>query len=198
MRTPKCMTEGTFFALSGPRRCSAEVRAYGHMAVGISRRARYNALAKEGTHGENDSPFGRVEAKAMRPQGFAGQKGFTLLELIVVLVMVGIFASIATSNVITSNFSAYSDGEILKSSLRYARTRALADILPWSFQVAGQSGTFQRNNVVMKTVDFATNGVAAGTTTFDNRGQPTGTMSYAVTEYPASPVVITPQTGFVP
>lgn len=125
-------------------------------------------------------------------------KGFTLLEVVVVLVVVGLYAAVAASHFSTLNASAFSDGEMLKAAVRYTRTRALADVVPWSFQVAGQTGTYQRNGVASGTVSFATAGVAAGTVNFDNRGQPTGTLSFAVTGYSASPVVVTAVTGFVP
>ncbi|MFP5220717.1 MAG: Tfp pilus assembly protein FimT/FimU [Acidobacteriota bacterium] len=126
------------------------------------------------------------------------QRGFTLMELILVLVVVAMFGMAALSRSSTVNTDAFSDGENLKGALRNARTRAMADIVSWSFTVVGQTGTLARNGVAKSAFTFETAGVAAGTTTFDYRGQPTGTMSYAVSGYTGSPVTVTPVTGFVP
>jgi len=134
----------------------------------------------------------------MQPLRGAGQQGFTLTEVAAVALVIGLCAAIAASHFSTLNAEAFSDGEILKAGIRYTRTRAMADVVPWSFQVAGQTGTYQRNGVASGTVSFATSGVSAGTVTFDNRGQPSGTTNFTVTGYSGSPVVVTPLTGFVP
>jgi len=126
------------------------------------------------------------------------QRGFTLMELILVLVVVAMFSMAALSRSSTVNTDAFSDGENLKGALRNARTRAMADIVSWTFTVAGQTGTLARDGVAKSVITFETAGVAAGATTFDYRGQPTGTMSYVVSEYTGSPVAVTAVTGFVP
>lgn len=126
------------------------------------------------------------------------QRGVTLFELTLVLVLVGILAAVAISRRSTTDTDAFADGEALKGALRNARTRAMADIVSWTFTVAGQTGTLDRNGVAKSTITFETAGVAAGATTFDYRGQPTGTLSYAVAGYSGSPVTVTTGTGFVP
>ncbi|WP_243358213.1 prepilin-type N-terminal cleavage/methylation domain-containing protein [Fundidesulfovibrio terrae] len=133
-------------------------------------------------------------------RNFDGQKGVTLKELTIVLILIGVLAAVALPRFSNLNADAISDAETLKSTLRYVRTRALSDIYTWQLQVAGSTLTVQRNTATPTsyTIAFTTAGVAAGTTTFDNRGQPTGTLSYAVTGYPSSPVTITTGTGFVP
>lgn len=128
----------------------------------------------------------------------ASQRGVTLFELTLVLVLVGLLATVAISRRSTVDTDAFADGEALKGALRNARTRAMADVVSWSFTVAGQTGTLARGGVTKSTVTFETAGVAAGTTTFDYRGQPTGTLSYTVSGYSGSPVAITTGTGFVP
>lgn len=125
-------------------------------------------------------------------------RGVTLLELILVLVLVATMAAVAVSRDIGLNTDAIADRETLKSTIRYIRTRAMADIVPWSFQVAGQTGTLQRNGVTTSTITFATAGVSAGTVTFDNRGQPSGTMAFTVADCPSGSVTVTAGTGFVP
>lgn len=126
------------------------------------------------------------------------QRGVTLFELTLVLVLVGLLAAVAISRRSTVNTDAFADGETLKGALRNARTRAMADVVSWTFTVAGQTGTLDRNGVAKSTITFETAGVAAGATTFDYRGQPTGTLSYTVTGYSGSPVTVTTGTGFVP
>ena len=120
------------------------------------------------------------------------------MELTCVLVIVAIIAAVAISRRTTFNPDAFADAETLKSCIRATQTRALADIVPWSFQVNGQTGTYLRSGVSKGTVAFATTGVAAGTITFDNRGRPSGTQSFAVANSPNSPVTVTNVTGFVP
>lgn len=127
-----------------------------------------------------------------------GPAGVTMLEVVMALFIVAVLALVAVSRRSGVNIDAVSDGETLKAAIRNTRTRAMADVVPWSFQVAGQTGTFQRNGVAQSTLAFATTGVAAGAVTFDNRGTPTGTMSFAVADCPFSPVTVTAQTGFVP
>ncbi|MBI4805762.1 MAG: prepilin-type N-terminal cleavage/methylation domain-containing protein [Desulfovibrio sp.] len=131
-------------------------------------------------------------------RGQSASQGFTLKELAVTLVLVAIIGVVVMSRRSTTNYDAYADAETLKGALRNTRTRAMADIVPWSFVVSGQTGTLQRNGVDHSTITFATGGVAAGTVTFSTRGVPSGTMSFAVTDCSYSPVVITPGTGYVP
>lgn len=130
----------------------------------------------------------------------AGSRGVTIPELTITLVIVALLAVVAIAHRTPYDTDAIADGETLKGALRITRTRAMSDIVSWSFQVAGQTGTVKRNGVTQDTltITFATGGVAAGTTTFDNRGQPTGTLSYDVVSYPFSPVTVTTGTGFVP
>jgi hypothetical protein len=125
-------------------------------------------------------------------------QGFTLKELAITLVLVAIIGVVVMSRRSTTNYDAYADAETLKGALRNTRTRAMADIVPWSFVVSGQTGTFQRNGVDHSTITFATIGVAPGTVTFSTRGIPSGTMSFSVAYCSYSPVVITSGTGYVP
>ncbi|WP_243439347.1 pilus assembly FimT family protein [Fundidesulfovibrio soli] len=128
------------------------------------------------------------------------QHGFTLWDTILTLVLVAMLSALALARYSKLNSDAISDAETLKSNLRYAHTRAMTDIYTWQVQVDGQNCTVQRNAPVPTsfTLSFSTAGVAAGTTTFDNRGRPSGTMSYVVAGFPQSPVTITTETGFIP
>jgi prepilin-type N-terminal cleavage/methylation domain-containing protein len=132
--------------------------------------------------------------------GYNPRAGYTLMEVIAVLVIAGFMVAVASSRFSNLNANAVADGETLKSQIRYIRTRALADIYTWQLTVAGKTCTVTRNSPVAQTytVTFDTTGVAAGTITFNNRGEPSGTLSFAVTNYPASPVTVTTETGMVP
>lgn len=129
-----------------------------------------------------------------------GQLGLSLFEFVLGLVFVAILGAVGIARYSNLNADAISDAETLKSNLRYAHTRAMTDIYTWQLQVDGQTCTVQRNAPTPKsyTFTFSTAGVAPGTTTFDNRGKPSGTMSYEVVGYPQTPVTITTETGFVP
>ncbi|MFP5239161.1 MAG: Tfp pilus assembly protein FimT/FimU [Acidobacteriota bacterium] len=126
--------------------------------------------------------------------------GFTLAEVAFALLLVAFVAVVGVTRYSNLNADAISDAETLKSNLRYAHTRAMTDIYTWQLQVAGQTCTVQRNapSPTNYSFTFTTLGVAEGTTTFDNRGRPSGTMSYQVAGYPQTPVTITTETGFVP
>jgi prepilin-type N-terminal cleavage/methylation domain-containing protein len=130
----------------------------------------------------------------------ATQRGFTLREVILVLILVAMLSALALPRYSELNSDAIGDAETLKGTLRYIRTRAMSDIYSWQITVAGTTCTVQRNTAqpTSFSVTFATSGVASGTTTFDNRGQPSGTLSYDVSGYPNSPVTVTAGTGFVP
>lgn len=126
------------------------------------------------------------------------QAGISLFELTAVLAVVAAVGVVAVANRPGLEADAFADGETLRGAIRATRTRAMADVVSWSFVVAGQTGTYQRNGVAKATVQFATPGVAPGTVTFDTRGEPSGTLSFAVAGYSRSPVTVTAGTGYVP
>lgn len=128
----------------------------------------------------------------------AAQRGVTMADVVAGLLVLAIISAVAVYRSASVDFDAFADAETLKGALRATRTRAMGDIVPWSFQTAGQTGTLSRAGVARESVTFTTNGVASGTVTFDTRGAPMGTLSFTVAHYSAGPVVVTPQTGFVP
>jgi prepilin-type N-terminal cleavage/methylation domain-containing protein len=126
-------------------------------------------------------------------------KGFTLFEVVVVLCLLGVMAAVATSKFSMVNSDAVADAELLKACIRVAQTRAMADVVSWSFQVSGSIGTFLRSGSSQSTVNFSTTGISSGTVVFDNRGTPSGNLLFSVVGSSGTiAVTVTSGTGFVP
>jgi len=114
--------------------------------------------------------------------------GFTFVEVLAVLVVMGILAAIAFSRYSSGNASAVAEAEIFKSCLRYAQVRAMGDISTWGIEVAanGTSYTLVTDNTtvnpILPGVGGATRTLPTGVTAtasakvyFDSRGQPVST-----------------------
>jgi prepilin-type N-terminal cleavage/methylation domain-containing protein len=72
------------------------------------------------------------------------QKGFTLLEIIAILVVMGILAVIAVSRSVNYDAEVYGGADVLKAHLRYAQTLAMnsnpnAGITVWGVRGTGSS-----------------------------------------------------------
>ena len=65
--------------------------------------------------------------------------GFTLLEVILVLIFISIFATIAVSRQANPDVSLTAAAEVLKAHIRYAQMRAMNSTIPWG--VHAQAGT---------------------------------------------------------
>ena len=159
-----------------------------------------------------------------RPGGAA--QGFTLVEVIVVLVLVGILAIYATNRSGDDQFKAIAEADALRAALRYAQARAMADIYTWGISLSAGSYQLVEDNPSVANAALpggggATrnmpNGVTLGGTKvilFDWRGQPVNTNIDAIGET-ANPVnvnqnitvtastttetvTVTPYTGFIP
>ncbi len=76
-------------------------------------------------------------------------RGFTLVELIVVLIVMAIVAVFIASRASTGGNDLISETDILKSNLRYAQIRAMNDSVPWGIHIpdAG-SYVLYRNNAI--------------------------------------------------
>jgi len=63
------------------------------------------------------------------------QNGFTLIEVIAVLVIIGVVAAVVVSRMISpSSFGLVSEADILKGHLRYAQYRAMSHTETWGIQ----------------------------------------------------------------
>ena len=65
--------------------------------------------------------------------------GFTLLEVILVLIFISIFATIAVSRQANPDVSLTAAAEVLKAHIRYAQMRAMNSTVPWG--VHADAGT---------------------------------------------------------
>jgi prepilin-type N-terminal cleavage/methylation domain-containing protein len=117
-------------------------------------------------------------------------RGFTLIELVVVLLVLGILSTIVITKYSTGNASAIGEAEIFKSCLRYAQVRAMGDISTWGITINSSSSysLFTNNpnitSLILPGVGGTTRTLPVGVTmsgagtniVFDYRGRPVGTI----------------------
>ena len=75
--------------------------------------------------------------------------GFTLIELVIVLIVMSIVAVFIASRASTSGNELIAETDTLKSHLRYAQIRAMNDSVPWGIYIPNASSyVLYRNNEV--------------------------------------------------
>ena len=143
---------------------------------------------------------------------FKNKNGFTLLEVLSVLVLMGILTAFAVSRSVNYDAEVYSGADALKSHLRYAQTLAMNSNPSAGISVWGISGTsnsywlFQGTNSAdtnsymrlpdddkfidaNRTINLTTKKIkltAAFTIYFDNRGIPYTAYTNSTTNTPLS------------
>lgn len=137
--------------------------------------------------------------------------GFTLVEIIATLIILGILAAVAIPRFTDANSSVIVDVQNLKSCLRKTQTRSLADAYTttagdsnWSLEISANSAIIKRAGVTKDTCSFNSTSISGGPIYFDNRGRPvnssgqvlTSTTSFTVPGY-GNPIIVIPVTGFV-
>uniref|UniRef100_I2Q4Q6 Prepilin-type N-terminal cleavage/methylation domain-containing protein n=1 Tax=Desulfovibrio sp. U5L TaxID=596152 RepID=I2Q4Q6_9BACT len=152
--------------------------------------------------------------------------GFTFIEVIVVLVLLGLLGIAAFGRLDSGNVRALAQADGLRAAIRYAQSRAMADVYTWGITVSGSQYRLYSNNPAATNAPLPGQGSNSyampssvkfeddATVTFDWRGQPvTGNItpdndSAAARTTPLSiniiessqvvTVTVTPYTGFVP
>ncbi|MFH1154512.1 MAG: prepilin-type N-terminal cleavage/methylation domain-containing protein [Pseudomonadota bacterium] len=148
--------------------------------------------------------------------------GFTLMEVVTVLVVVGIAAAVAVSRMSVMDSGQIGDLEKIKSHLRYAQSKAMADSsIRWGIVFSGTTYSLFRNTNTDAVVDAGEKQVLPGESSnivsldsglsvnaivaFDWWGAPysnancvtpmtSGILSFSG----GKTIVITPDTGFIP
>jgi MSHA pilin protein MshC len=145
------------------------------------------------------------------------QKGFTLLEIIAILVVIGILTAVAVSRINNFDAEVISGADTLKAHLRYAQTMAMnsnpnvGDETVWGISCSGNSywlfnGTNTGNIIFLPDDEKYMNGdrtinleakkieVDEFTVYFDNRGIPYSV--YPGTQWPGTTAIsVTPASG---
>lgn len=137
--------------------------------------------------------------------------GFTILELVAGLVLLGILSVVAVALYDDGNADAVAEAETFKSHLRYAQIRAMGDVDPWTIVVTAPdtyalykgpdaSGTPQNLPGESGATHTVRDGVSVsgGTFTFDWRGRATVGGGTGITFDGDPDIVVTVQaeTGF--
>lgn len=155
-------------------------------------------------------------------------KGFTIIELIIVIAIIGILALFINLGTKLVGNKAITEAGVLKANLRFTQSRAMSDLpkIPpnyttwniWSLKITASKYTIQKNGAAPNPA-VSLPGSNSGTYTlpagqkivagtgqirFNFRGQPVNasgnplTANKNITVNGAPPVTVTRETGFVP
>jgi len=137
--------------------------------------------------------------------------GFTLIELIAVLVVVSVLSIIIANRVMDTDSELIAQNDVIKTHLRYAQTRAMGSNVKWGIDFKGSTYSLFKNANTSDTVtlpgeDSKTlnlpSGVSANVTIFfDSWGKPysdaLGQIPHPSGQIGGLSINITADTGFV-
>lgn len=140
-----------------------------------------------------------------------GSPGFTLLEVICVMLLIGIVSMMVLSRTMDNSAQLMGEVEVVKGHLRYAQTRAMNSNQSWGIHFSGSSYTLEENGVTSVTAlpgeSGAVGTLAGGSISstanpivFNQWGNP-GDTSITVTISDGTDTqffTIAPFTGFIP
>ncbi|MFC1515996.1 prepilin-type N-terminal cleavage/methylation domain-containing protein [Thermodesulfobacteriota bacterium] len=139
--------------------------------------------------------------------------GFTLLELVMVLVVAGIVGVVVVTRFMDTSVDLAVKTDVIKTHLRYAQTRAMSSTVIWGVEFQGTTYSLFRNGSASDTVYFPgedsitldlPSGVTFGSPTyvsFDSWGKPFNNAS-GTTVHPGGQIgdlsiTLTENTGFI-
>ena len=139
-------------------------------------------------------------------------KGFTFIELIMVLVVATVIAVIAISRLMSSGTELIAQTDVIKAHLRYAQARAMGSDVIWGIEFQGSTYSLFKNGNTSDTVtligeDSDTLNLPSGISaseivSFDSWGKPYSDAT-GQTDHPGGQIGtglsinITPNTGFI-
>jgi MSHA pilin protein MshC len=133
-----------------------------------------------------------------------GEKGFTMIEIIAVLVLLGVVSALLIFRSSSDQTDESSSADKLKVHLRYAQMRSMNSDVVWGVQFNGGSYSLMQNMTgtpVAETLPGEINSsvslptVVTGSVQFDTWGRPTGMNTIGLGSVT---ITITPDTGFIP
>ena len=139
-------------------------------------------------------------------------KGFTFIELIMVLVVAAVIAVIAISRLMSLGTELIAQTDVIKAHLRYAQARAMGSDVIWGIEFTGSTYSLFKNGNTSDTVtligeDSDTLNLHSGTSaseivSFDSWGKPYSDAT-GQTDHPGGQIGtglsinITANTGFI-
>ena len=132
------------------------------------------------------------------------EKGFTLVEIITVLILLGVVSAVLISGNLTGDTDLSASADKLKVHLRYAQMRAMNSDVAWGIKfdggtyslisdIGGTPGVETLPGESDKTLELPS--AVIGTVGFDTWGRPSGPASIGLGSVT---IIITPDTGFIP
>ncbi len=141
----------------------------------------------------------------MHSAGYRTRSGFTLLELVAVLVLLGVLLAVIVVRVGNTGSWVPGTAEMLVQNLAYARSRAMSTTNIWVLSY-GANVTLTRDGAAVALPDPSTATVAAGVTisggggnvTFDAFGAPDGQKAITVADGSSTrTVTVWAETGLI-